>query len=74
MTTKQPTPPPQKPSVTSYDICEYLVQTALSWRRLELQKSQLADGELNNLRWAIDQLNERMVNPPTSPPPPRTKN
>jgi len=73
MSTKEPVPPPEKPSITNYDVAEYILQCAVSWRRLELQKSALADGELNNLRSGIDMLNERLVNPPTSPPQPRKR-
>jgi hypothetical protein len=73
MPTKQPTPPPPKPTVTAYDLREYLMISALEWRRLDLQKSELAARELDNMRWAIDQLNKHRSDAPTSPPPPRKR-
>lgn len=72
MPVKRPVPPPEKP-VSSFDIIEYVVQCAVTWRRLELQKSELAEGELESLREGIDLLNARLVRPPTSPPPPRKR-
>jgi hypothetical protein len=70
MTTREPTPPPPMLAIDGFRYAEYVLLSAMSWRKRDKCGDPLAEAELSELRDAIDMLENKIRRPsPTSPPP-----